>query len=63
MLKNILNLEGAQKLTNNEQKQIKGGKPVVCKPALTDDATGQELCPIGYELIVLGGVKQCCPRV
>lgn len=25
MLKNILNLEGAQKLTKNEQKSIKGG--------------------------------------
>lgn len=25
MLKNILNLEGAQKLTQNEQKSIKGG--------------------------------------
>ncbi|CAM2826717.1 hypothetical protein [Flavobacterium frigoris] len=26
MLKNILKLEGAQKLTNNEQKSISGGK-------------------------------------
>ncbi|CAM2826636.1 hypothetical protein [Flavobacterium frigoris] len=25
MLKNILNLEGAQKLTKNEQKKINGG--------------------------------------
>ncbi|MFV8347629.1 hypothetical protein [Flavobacterium sp. ZB4P13] len=25
MLKNILNLEGAQKLTKNEQKEINGG--------------------------------------
>jgi hypothetical protein len=30
MLKNILNLEGAQKLTKNEQKIIKGGIPVGC---------------------------------
>ena len=30
MLKNILNLEGAQKLTKNEQKNIKGGIPVGC---------------------------------
>jgi len=29
MLKNILNLEGAQKLTKNEQKGIKGG---LCYP-------------------------------
>ena len=27
MLKNISNLKGAQKLTNNEQKAINGGKP------------------------------------
>ena len=26
MLKNILNLEGAQKLTKNEQKSISGGR-------------------------------------
>ena len=26
MLKNILNLEGAQKLSNNEQKSINGGR-------------------------------------
>jgi hypothetical protein len=28
MLKNILKLEGAQKLSKNEQKKIDGGKPV-----------------------------------
>jgi len=27
MLKNILNLEGAQQLSKNEQKEINGGKP------------------------------------
>ncbi|HLF50704.1 hypothetical protein [Flavobacterium sp.] len=32
MLKNILNLEGAQKLTKNEQKSINGGLVVkVCE--------------------------------
>jgi hypothetical protein len=30
MLKNILKLEGAQKLTKNEQKTIQGGK-ILCK--------------------------------
>ena len=30
MLKNILNLRGAQTLTNNEQKSIKGGNTLVC---------------------------------
>ncbi|MFV8347626.1 hypothetical protein [Flavobacterium sp. ZB4P13] len=30
MLKNILKLEGALKLTKNEQKAIKGGKAPAC---------------------------------
>ncbi|MEM0576073.1 hypothetical protein [Flavobacterium polysaccharolyticum] len=30
MLKNILNLEGAQQLSNNEQKEINGGIPSGC---------------------------------
>ena len=30
MLKNILKLEGAQKLNTSEQKQISGGRPVWC---------------------------------
>ena len=31
MLKNILNLEGAQELSNKEQKTINGGIPVGCR--------------------------------
>lgn len=31
MLKNILNLEGAKRVTKNEQKTIKGGVPVCFK--------------------------------
>jgi hypothetical protein len=38
MLKNILSLEGAQKLTKNEQKSINGGR-------LACDATHS--CPAG----------------
>lgn len=30
MLKNILNLKGAQQLSNNEQKEINGGAPQWC---------------------------------
>ncbi len=30
MLKNILNLDGAQQLSSNEQKEINGGIPVNC---------------------------------
>lgn len=60
MLKNILNIEGAQKLTNSEQKAINGGRPapgpcvdsnIVCTN------TGNAGCPIGQgcELIDNGG--------
>jgi hypothetical protein len=31
MLKNILNLEGAQEISANEQKTIKGGNAPVCE--------------------------------
>jgi hypothetical protein len=41
MLKNILNLEGAQKLTKNEQKSIKGAN------APGGAAWGR--CPKGYQ--------------
>ncbi|MFV8347627.1 hypothetical protein [Flavobacterium sp. ZB4P13] len=39
MLKNILKLEGAQKLTKNEQKVIKGGVwyPAYCNPTVCAD--------------------------
>ena len=30
MLKNILNLDGAQQLSKNEQKKVKAGIPVGC---------------------------------
>ena len=30
MLKNILNIEGTQQLSNNEQKTIVGGMPYYC---------------------------------
>lgn len=35
MLKNILNLEGAQQLSKNEQKEINGGIPVGCRLVIT----------------------------
>ena len=38
MLKNILNLEGAQKLSKNEQKEITGGKYYIPDP----------MCVCGY---------------
>ncbi|WP_189337072.1 hypothetical protein [Flavobacterium laiguense] len=40
MLKNILNLEGAQKLTKNEQKSINGGRPYCSSPDICGIAGG-----------------------
>jgi hypothetical protein len=34
MLKNILNLDGAQQLSNNEQKSINGGITIACNNAI-----------------------------
>jgi hypothetical protein len=54
MLKNILKLEGAQKLTKNEQKSIKGG--------------GLPTCPVGEraKLCTEGGTVpgywECVPK-
>ena len=59
MLKNILNLEGAQQLSNKEQKQINGGIPYGCKQAwLNEDGTS---CGQGYYLLVTSGRAYCCP--
>jgi hypothetical protein len=43
MLKNILNLEGAQKLTKNEQKSIWGGD---MPPSCYDPETEMYSCPL-----------------
>lgn len=44
MLKNILNLEGAQQLTNNEQKELNGGLKHVCKGGATWCDTNGAMC-------------------
>ena len=59
MLKNILDLEGAQKLTKNEQKSIKGGVTAECNRAINDGVAlykGQNPCPLDYP-VSSGG---CC---
>lgn len=59
MLKNILDLNGAQELTSNEQKTINGGIPQGCKQAwLNEDGT---TCGPGYYLLVRAGKAYCCP--
>ena len=59
MLKNILNLDGAQELSNGEQKAINGGIPQGCKQAwLNPDGT---TCGPGYYLLRRGTSAYCCP--
>ncbi|MFV8347624.1 hypothetical protein [Flavobacterium sp. ZB4P13] len=45
MLKNILNLEGAQKLTKNEQKIITGGITEAMAQCLADGCVMQTVSP------------------
>jgi len=47
MLKNILNLEGAQQLSNNEQKKINGGIPQGCY-FITFPGTSLSNCRVDY---------------
>lgn len=47
MLKNILNLEGAQQLTKIEQKEINGGKPVWCGYCQCDNYVLVSACGSG----------------
>ena len=51
MLKNILELEGAQKLTSNEQKNINGGVIYACKV----DSDCIKARPIGYTYVCING--------
>lgn len=53
MLKNILELEGTQKLTSNEQKSINGGVIYACKV----DSDCIKARPIGVYICVNGGCK------
>lgn len=59
MLKSILNLEGAQKLSKVEQKSIKGGITEQCyQAAINED--GVVVCQIGYSFRVIRGKAYCC---
>jgi len=58
MLKNILNLEGAKKLTANEQKEINGGLYHNCKRGTTWCSTNGAPCN-EYSMCVSG----CCQAI
>ncbi|MEO8515827.1 MAG: hypothetical protein ABI426_03740 [Flavobacterium sp.] len=64
MLKNILNLEGAQKLTVAEQKVINGGIGIGCKYVLPD-VDDPFYCGPGYTFksYVAGRGNYCCKTV
>jgi hypothetical protein len=55
MLKNILKLEGAQKLTKNEQKSINGGAIIPVCPS----GSSARLCPDTTEYICLKKGEVC----
>ena len=61
MLKNILNLEGAEQLSNNEQKAVNGGATEQCyQAAINED--GVVVCQTGYSFRVIRGKAYCCPN-
>lgn len=51
MLKNILNFEGAQQLTNNEQKSINGGLIYACNV----DSDCKRIPPVGTRYVCIHG--------
>ena len=64
MLKNILNLEGAQKLSKTEQKEFIAGKPnpnLLCYECNNND----RICPTGTYWVppIPGSIGNgsCCP--
>lgn len=58
MLKNILNLEGAQQLSKNEQKSINGGL-INCAHDHNICPTGQCCKSIGNTCGTIGGPVKC----
>lgn len=67
MLKNILNLAGAEQLSKNEQKSINaGGPPMGCYQAwvdLNDVTCGSNGGDYegSFRLVVQRGAAYCCP--
>jgi hypothetical protein len=64
MLKNILNLEGAQKLSQNEQKAINGGIGQNCK-IFAPDIDDPFYCGPGYTFVSVMPTRgnYCCKTV
>ena len=60
MLKNILKLEGAQKLTATEQKSISGGKPYTPVCGGTGFEASEESCLAKGQSYVWEIATMCC---
>jgi hypothetical protein len=58
MLKNILKLDGAQKLTKNEQKSIKGG--LACVGGVCPRSSGTYCCYAGSDEGICRLIGQGC---
>lgn len=68
MLKNILNLDGAQKLTNADQKTIQGGRPGICTDSnIVCTGVGNAGCPVNQGCYIQDpdstyAICKCLPR-
>ncbi len=63
MLKNILNLENAQRITKYEQKMIKGGIPECWVYAIEAGCVlirSGEVCPMNTEAGICDTNRLCC---
>lgn len=63
MLKKILNLESAEKISKNEQKTIKGGIPECWIYAIEAGCvlvSAGEICPLDTSPGICGTSRLCC---
>ncbi|MES2862495.1 MAG: hypothetical protein V4666_00100 [Bacteroidota bacterium] len=61
MLKNILNLKGAQKLSKNEQKEISGGKKLYRGTCELPEGGSTIICPEGTVCVDTQYGPECLP--
>ena len=61
MLKNILNLEGAQQLSKKDQKEINGGLKIYRGSCETPEGGGAIVCPTGTSCVDTQWGPQCLP--
>jgi hypothetical protein len=68
MLKNILKLDGAQRVSNADQKAIQGGRPIVCTDSnIVCTNVGNAACPVNQGCFIQSpdsnyAICQCIKR-